>query len=95
MRGAGVIYAKVVDTKHRRSPLVQGGLEILITVVIEMDATAMGRQILDRYKQLVMTKYKEPDLNGLFDDCTKDILKELQREEETSDSEEESSNVQA
>ena len=59
-----------------------------------MKATARNREIIDKYKQLVLTSYKEPDKNGLFDDCTKDILKELQQEEEISDSEEESSNVE-
>ena len=58
-----------------------------------MEATARNREIIDKYKQLVLTSYKEPDKNGLFDDCTKDILKELQQEEEISDSEE-SSNVE-
>ena len=58
-----------------------------------MEATARNREVIDKYKQLVLTSYKEPDKNGLFDDCTKDILKELQQEEEISDSEEESSNI--
>ena len=84
-----------MDTKHRRSPLVQGGSEIPVKVVIEMEATARNREIIDKYKQLVLTSYKEPDKNGLFDDCTKDILKELQpEEEEISYSEEESSNIE-
>ena len=35
-----------------------------------------------------------PDLNGHFDDCTKDVLKELHvQEEEMSDSDEESAEV--
>ena len=29
-----------------------------------------------------MTSYKELDRNGLFDDCTKDILQELQQEDD-------------
>ena len=37
---------------------------------------------------------KEPDLNEHFDDCTKDVLKELQvQEEEMNDSDEESTAV--
>ena len=58
-----------------------------------MEATARNGEIIDKYKQLVLNSYKEPDKNGLFDDCTKYILKELQQEEEISDSEE-SSNVE-
>ena len=36
----------------------------------------------------------EPGRNGVFDDCTKDVLQELQQEED-SDSEEESVNTEA
>ena len=52
----------------------------------EIGATAKNRLIID--------EYKEPDLNGHFDDCTKDVLKELHvQEEEMSDSDEESAEV--
>ena len=61
---------------HRRLPLVQGGLEIPVKVVIEIEATAKTRLMIDKYKELVLANYKEPDLNGHFDDCTKDVLKE-------------------
>ena len=44
--------------------------------------------------RLVLTNYKEPDLNGHFDDCTKDVLKELYVQEEMSDSDEESAEVE-
>ena len=55
---------------------------------------AKNRLIIDKYKELVLTNYKEPDLNGHFDDCTKDVLKELYvQEEEMSDSDEESAEV--
>ena len=63
-----------------------GQSEIPIKVVIEMEATAGNREIIDKYNQLVLTSYKEADKNGFFDDCTKDMLKELQQE--ISDSEE-------
>ena len=93
---AGVAVAEVINTTHRRSPLVQGGLEIPVKVVVEIEATAKNRLIIDKYKQLVLANYKEPDLNvlnGHFDDCTKDVflfvLKELNvQEEEISDSNE-------
>ena len=52
------------------------------------------RLIIDKYKELVLANYKEPDLNGHFNDCTKDVLKELHvQEEEMSDSDEESAEV--
>ena len=41
----------------------------------------------------MLANYKEPGLNGLFDDCTKDMIKELQ-EEEMSDLDEESAEVE-
>ena len=50
------------------------------TVYIE--APAKNRLIIDKYKELVLANYKEPDLNGHFDDCTKDVLKELYVQEE-------------
>ena len=70
-----------MDTKHHLK-LVQGGLEIPVKVVIENEATTRNREIINKYKQLVVTSYKEPDRNGLFDDCTKDILQELQQEDD-------------
>ena len=95
LRG-GVAFAEVINTTHRRSPPVQGGLEIPLKVVIEIEATAKNTLIIDKYKELALANYKEPDLNGHFDDCTKDVLKELQdvQEEEMSDSDEESVEVE-
>ena len=53
------------------------------------------RLIINKYKELVLANYKEPDLNGHFDDCTEDVLKELYvQEEEMSDSDEESAEVE-
>ena len=59
-----------------------------------MEATAKNRLITDKYKELVLTNYKEPHQNGHFDDCTKDVLKELYVQEEMSDSDEESAEVE-
>ena len=70
------------DTKHRSSPLVQGGLEIPIKVVIEMEATTRNREIINKYKPACrdeLQPVKEPDRNGLFEDWTKDILQQLTR----------------
>ena len=63
---------------------VQGGLEIPVTVCIELDSTSKNMLVLERYKKLVSENYKEP-INGNFDDCTKDILRDLY---ESSDSDE-------
>ena len=95
LRGGVAFTAEVINTTHRRSPLAQGGLQIPVKVVIEIEATAKKRLIIDKYKELVLANYKEPDLNGPFDDCTKDVLKELHvQEEEMSDSDEKSAEVE-
>ena len=63
--------------------------------MIEIEATAENRLIIDKYKELVLANYKEPDLNGHFDDCTKDVLKELcVQEEEINYSDEESAELE-
>ena len=41
------VTATVMDTHHRRSPLVQGGLEIPIQITVEMDLTEKNRQCRD------------------------------------------------
>ena len=64
----------VMDTHHRRSPLVQGGLEIPIQVTVEMDLTEKNRQCLDKYETLVGEMYKEL-VDGKFEDATDSILR--------------------
>jgi len=71
----------VIDTRHRRSPLVQGGLEIPIQVTVEMDLTEKNRQCLDKYETLVGEKYKEP-VDGKFEDATDSILQRLKEPED-------------
>ena len=87
LRG-GMVHLKVTDENYRRSPLIQGGLEIPVEVICEMDDTPRNRAIMERYKTLVTTQYKEPGQDGKFDDCTKDVLEEL-CEDDYSDAEEE------
>ena len=48
---------------------------IPVKVDIEIKATAKNRLIIEICKELLLANYKEPDLNGHFDDCTKDFLK--------------------
>ena len=57
-------------------------------MIVEMDALARYRAIIDKYKQLFVDNYKEPGRNGVFDYCTNNVLQDL-RQEEDSDSEEE------
>ena len=72
----GNVKVTVVDSKYRRSPLIQGSLEIPVSVCIEIDFTSKNISVMERYKKLVNENYKEPN-NGNFDDCTKDILRDL------------------
>ena len=84
----GVVKVEVIDPKHRRSPLVQGGLEIPVKVSTEMEHNTRGREILARYQAHIRVNYKEPkdETDGKFDDCTSEILKNLAAED-SSDSE--------
>ena len=52
-----------------------------------MDDTPRNRAIMERYKTLITTQYKEPGQDGKFDDCTKDVQELC--EDDYSDAEEE------
>ena len=71
---------EVIDPQNRRSPLVQGGLENPVKVIIEMEHSTRGREILARYQTHIRDNYKEPT-DGNFDDCPSEILKNLAAEE--------------
>ena len=68
--------------------LKQNQYAVPVEVICEMDDTPRNRAIMERYKTLVTTHYKEPGQDGQFDDCTKDVLEEL-CEDDYSDAEEE------
>ena len=55
-----IVSAKVVGMQHRRSPLIQGELEIPIEVTIRMDSTTKNNHAIMKYKSLAATCYKEP-----------------------------------
>ena len=78
------VTAKVVDTHHRRSPLVQGGLEIPVEVTIAMDFTSKNEVAIKKCESLVKEKYKEP-VQGKFEDVTAAILERLKSDSENSD----------
>ena len=75
----------VTDTHYRRSPLIQGGLEIPILVTVKMDCSRSTH--LNAYKSFVAEKYSEP-VNGNFCDSTTDIPKKLRLEDNSSSSSE-------
>ena len=83
-----VVTARVLDTHHRRSPLIQGGLEVPIEVHVKMEQNSRNKDAISKYEALVNQLYKEP-VDGTFDDITPSILKDLEREtdDQTDDSE--------
>ena len=58
-RGA-MVEAHLSSTRYRRSPLIQGGLEIPCNVVVTMPETVVNQLILEKYEKLVAEKYAEP-----------------------------------
>ena len=57
-RGA-IVTATLSSTKYRRSPLIQGGLEIACLVTAKMIATQKNKLLLDRYRLFALENYKE------------------------------------
>ena len=82
-----IVWAKVIDKNHRRSPIVPGGLEIPAQVAAEMDFTERNKAILEKCKQIVMSNYKESRIDGRFHDCTKEMLKRLEGDDSETDEE--------
>lgn len=59
-RGAQ-IFATIRSTAVRRSPLFQGGLEVMCTVKVSLPKTVKAQELLDKYKEMVLSLYTEPD----------------------------------
>ena len=58
-RGA-VMHAEISSVKYRRSPLIQGGLELSCLVFVSMPPTLLNEKLIDRYMSLVKSSYVEP-----------------------------------
>ena len=54
------MYCKLSSPHYRRSPLVQGGLEIQCEVVLISRATMLQSRLTARYMELVTDLYIEP-----------------------------------
>ena len=80
------VKVKVSDTKYRRSPLIQGRLEI--PVEVQMENSSENQQALSKYETLIAENYQEP-VNGKYVDATPDILKALYSEDQLTDFEDE------
>ena len=72
-RGA-VIYARITNTRYRRSPLVQGGLEIPCIVTVTVNSS-FNELIWNRFKELVEELYEEPVENENINKPTGSQLK--------------------
>ena len=83
----GVVSVEIVDKNPRISPIVQGGLEIPVKLMAEIDASEKNEAIMKRLKQLITDNYKEPDVDGKFEDCTEEVLQELIQQDESDDEE--------
>ena len=59
-RGAQVT-ATIRSNIRRRSPLFQGGQEVLCTVSIHMPKTVKKQQLMGRYRKMDMDLYHEPE----------------------------------
>ena len=58
-RGA-VMFLELTSKHYRRSPLVQGGMEIACLVTVKIPATMKNTQLAERYIELVRERYTEP-----------------------------------
>jgi hypothetical protein len=85
----GRVSCQVISVRYRRSPLVQGGLEIPVRVIIDMDIADSNTQVLKKYEELVVVYYKEPE-NGTFNDVTASVFAALSGDEEDDNSDSES-----
>ena len=80
----GRVSCQVTDTHHRRSPLVQGGLEIPIRGTVTMKIGEINVRVINKYEELVNEHYKEPE-NGTFDDVTASVLEQIMSDEDDDD----------
>lgn len=63
-----LVSAKVVDTRYRRSPLVQEGLEIPVEVNVTTTCNPENKVAMEKCEEHVTMKYAEPAENGEFED---------------------------
>ena len=54
------MHCKLTSRHYRRSPLVQGGLEIKCEVVINSRATVLQSRLTVRYLELIQNLYTKP-----------------------------------
>ena len=60
VRRGAIVTAQLTSDHYRRSPLIQGGLEIQCGVSITMPGSIRNHMMLDRYSHIVNAQYCEP-----------------------------------
>ena len=81
-RGA-IITAQLTSEHYRRSPLVQGGLEIPCKVTVTIPGTCANLLVMEKYKQLVDELYvqpKEEQIIGSFLQPLSSVIEETAEE---------------
>ena len=87
-----MVTVEILDTHCRRSPLVQGGLELPVKVVVKMDYSLKNRQAIAKYESLVNQLYKEP-VGGVFEDVTAAVLGDMDHDTDEEEEESEGSTI--
>ena len=55
-----VFTVELTSTNYRRSPLIQGSLEIPAKVTVTMPGTVKNHLLMEKYKEIVNERYAEP-----------------------------------
>ena len=66
---------------------MQGGLEIPVKLIAEIDESEKNEAITKKLKQLITENDREPDADGKFEDCIEEVLQELIQQDESDDEE--------
>ncbi len=64
------VKLKIVDVDYRRSPLIRGGLEIPVEVIVKMVNNCKNKEAVTKYTE---QKYKEP-VDGKYEDISATVL---------------------
>ena len=83
-----IVTVKVASVQQRKSPLVQGGLEIPVLVMVQMTFDAKKKKALTKYDKIVGENYREP-IDGRFEDATAAVLKGIYASDEEDDEDDE------
>ena len=61
------------------------GLEIPVKLIAEIDDSGKNKVIMNRLAELIAENYREPDVDGKFEDCTEEVIHDLTQQEESDD----------